>query len=295
MIKIFTGDWRGPRQAEKCTFIQIDVRFRDILHKFRGAKLAVLMDIMLHMDADGVAFPSYERLVKETGYGRDTIAKALDALCKMNVDGTQVLMRWRCRAEDGTFEGSNHYKIFPTEEEIQSMENPTVENPNGGKSGLEVEPSSKEEPSNTMKGKKDRKNLQKSVNRRGKTGRTRAELDELYLAVQECFFEPGFEGGYITKVRKRLMEVSPDITPTDIRKFWGWWQGKYPNCELKNLDKLEGYFRQWKYNGSVKSPPPPMASPAIHPVTLTDKQREDHAAKLAAEVARLQGRSNVTA
>lgn len=281
MIRIFTGDWRGPQLSEKRTFIQIDVRFREILHKFKGAKLAILLDIMLHVDADGVAFPSYDLIESESGYGRGTIAAALDELCKMEIDGAPVLMRWRERAKDGTFDGPNRYKIFPTKEEIgtQSSENPTLEKSTSGESVLEVDPSAKEEPSNTAKSKNG-DNLQKSVTRRTKTGRTRAELDALYDVVQECFFGAGFESGYIAKVRKRIMEVKPDVVPSDIRKFWGWWQGKYPNCELKSLDKVEGYFRQWLYNGTVKSPPQRIAAPCIDPVDLTDEQRKAAASKL---------------
>lgn len=149
MFKIFNGTQRGPGTTESEIFIQLGVMFRSQLHHFKGAPLAVFMAIALHMDEDGVAFPSYDTLQRETGYGRGTIAKALDVLCELRIDDHPVLMRWRERDDEGKYAGSNRYKVFPTPDEIvQSTLFPTVEKSNGGKSVLEEEPTTKEEPIN---------------------------------------------------------------------------------------------------------------------------------------------------
>jgi len=137
MFKIFRGNWRGINaHGDDEIFVNIGVNFRQHLHHFKGAKLHVFLAITLHMDKDGHAFPSYETLQKETGYGRDTIARALDELCNTTIEGQPVLMRWRERDDKGKFTGSNHYIIFPTNEEFQnpdqSPENPTLEKPNSG-------------------------------------------------------------------------------------------------------------------------------------------------------------------
>lgn len=157
MIQVFQGKKRGLGDgAEPAAYAKLDFKFREVIHHFKGAQLAVFLAIMLHSDENGLAFPSYVVLQRETGYGRDTIATALDGLCDLLIDGHHVLIRWRERGKDGKYKGGNKYLIFPSNDEVNlsekpTLENPTLENPtlektNSGKSLPEVEPSSELEP-----------------------------------------------------------------------------------------------------------------------------------------------------
>ena len=151
MFQIFSGGWRGTEgQQTDITYLNVGVEFRKLLYEFKGARLAVLMCIVLHMDQEGVAFPSYDTIVKETGYGRGTVASAIADLCALKIKGRLVLMRWRERDDTGQFMGSNRYKVFPTNEEfyIQSSLFPTVEKTNGGKTELEETPDTEVTPKN---------------------------------------------------------------------------------------------------------------------------------------------------
>jgi hypothetical protein len=126
MIWIFNGHKRGlGDDPSKVTHINVDVTFRDSLHHFKGAQLAVFMAIALHIDEDGWCFPGYERLSQETGYNLDTVRRALRKLCKMKIDDHRVLLRYQPRKPDaknpGQF-GSNRYLIFPTKEDVAKYE-----------------------------------------------------------------------------------------------------------------------------------------------------------------------------
>lgn len=150
MIQIFKGKWRGPAGKGDGAYMKIEFGFRQILHQLKGARLHVFMAIMLHADEDGVCYPSYNVLEKETGYGRSTIAQAIKDLCSLSIDGTPILHKWRARNSQGQFEGSNCYIIFPTEAEMraheasspdtQSSVSPQLEKSNGGKIVPEPEP-----------------------------------------------------------------------------------------------------------------------------------------------------------
>lgn len=153
MIKVFNGSWRGLGESEDRFGLILDFQFRDIIHHFKGAKLHVLLALCLHSDDNGFCYPSYDTLERETGYSRGTISSAIQELCEMEVDGHRVLMKWRERDEEGHFQGSNRYRVFPTEQEIGALNNPefnnrTVEKPYCGKSELEVKPPSKGKPLN---------------------------------------------------------------------------------------------------------------------------------------------------
>lgn len=118
LVKILRGQWRGLGDTGQGLGLIFDFNFRQYLHHFKGARLAVLMAISLHADEQGQAYPSYDLLQKETGYQRDTIARALDDLTKMVVEGSRVLLRYRLRDEQGQYTGSNRYIIFPTPDEV---------------------------------------------------------------------------------------------------------------------------------------------------------------------------------
>lgn len=129
LIKILRGQWRGLGQTGQGLGLIFDFNFRQYLHLFPGARLHVLMAISLHADEQGRAFPSYDLLERETGYRRDTIARALEDLCSMTIDSNRVLLRYRVRDEAGQFTGSNRYIIFPTPAEIKEFDSPESENP----------------------------------------------------------------------------------------------------------------------------------------------------------------------
>lgn len=121
MFSIFNGRTRTLGGEKSEVFLQASVDFRDYLHLFKGARLAVFMAISLHTNEAGWAYPSYEKLQRETGYGRDTIARALSDLCELEIEGHRVLLRYQPTSSDGTFQ-SNQYLIFPSTEEVAKYE-----------------------------------------------------------------------------------------------------------------------------------------------------------------------------
>lgn len=137
-FQIFKGQWRGPGgQSENTIYARIGVDFRRYLKHFKGARLHIFMALVLHMDEHGNCFPGYETIEEETGYTSSTINTALDELCEMRIDGRPVLLRWRERDTEGRFSGGNRYRIFPTDEELQSSKSPDMEKSKCGKSELE--------------------------------------------------------------------------------------------------------------------------------------------------------------
>jgi DnaD/phage-associated family protein len=156
MIKVFGGEWRGLGKKEKHQGMILEFEFRKYLKEFKGARLAVFMCIALHCNENGECFPSYDLIEDETGLTRGTVATAINDLCELVIEGHRVLHRFRERDTSGKYIGSNHYLVFPTDEEVQSIENQTVDNqsikkpqyekPNGGEIIPEVNPSLKVKP-----------------------------------------------------------------------------------------------------------------------------------------------------
>ncbi|MGC8946011.1 MAG: helix-turn-helix domain-containing protein [Anaerolineae bacterium] len=121
MITIFNGRRRGLGEIPTSrVYAKIDIMFREYLHFFKGAKLAVLLAIALHADEDGWAWPSYETLQRETGYSENTIIHALAELCRLKIQGQRVLLRYQ-PTNRGQF-ASNRYLIFPSPEEVDRYE-----------------------------------------------------------------------------------------------------------------------------------------------------------------------------
>jgi hypothetical protein len=122
MISIFNGRSRSLGEgATSHVYMQVSVEFRDHLDQFRGAELFVFLAIALHSNEAGWAWPSYEYLAEETGYGRDTVARALSSLCKLDIDGKRILLRVRFRDDLGVL-GPNHYLLFPSQQELQQYD-----------------------------------------------------------------------------------------------------------------------------------------------------------------------------
>lgn len=130
MISIFNGRKRTLGGGDSEVYAQVGVDFRDFLYLFKGARLGVFLAIALHADENGLAWPSYATLRRETGYTRETVANALSDLCALEIGGHRILTRWQPIGEGGKFQ-SNRYLIFPSPDELATVSDlPCTENPN---------------------------------------------------------------------------------------------------------------------------------------------------------------------
>jgi len=120
MIKVFSGKWRGLGESQDGLGMLVDFKFREILCKFSGAKLAVFMCIALHSDQEGLSFPSINTISRETGYATSTVTEALNDLCKLTIDNHRILARTSRTKKDGS-NTSNLYMIFPSENELTEI------------------------------------------------------------------------------------------------------------------------------------------------------------------------------
>lgn len=122
MITVFNGRSRGVgQQSREDVYIQVQVRLRSHLHLFKNARLAVFLAIALHSDKEGWSDPSIELLRSETGYNKDTIARALTDLCELTLDGQRVLLAAQQRQRGGVF-AKNRYLVFPSPDECAKYE-----------------------------------------------------------------------------------------------------------------------------------------------------------------------------
>jgi hypothetical protein len=139
MFRTFSGPWRGSgsKQAGEAghPYLQLAFEFRHSLHFFKGATLSVFLCLALHADEQGRSFPAYKQIRDETGLSNDTIGRALDQLCGLEIEGQRVLLRYRLRDQRRCFVGSNRYILFPTARQLaqhatqgQSRILPEVEN-----------------------------------------------------------------------------------------------------------------------------------------------------------------------
>ena len=124
MFKVFSGSWRGigANASPEVLFMQVGFEFRQHLHHFKGASLGIFMCIVLHANAHGESFPSYEQIQAETGLTPDTIGRALKHLKKLTIEGQRVLLTYRLRDEKNRFIGGNRYIVFPTAEQLAQHE-----------------------------------------------------------------------------------------------------------------------------------------------------------------------------
>lgn len=121
MFSIFNGKVRGLGEQPKTkVHMRVSVKFREYLHYFKGAQLAVFIAIALHADDQGWSSPTIKQLKAETGYEPGTISAALTALCKVVIEGKRVLFAEQLRYK-GQFV-KNRYLIFPSAEEIAQHE-----------------------------------------------------------------------------------------------------------------------------------------------------------------------------
>jgi DNA-binding transcriptional ArsR family regulator len=121
-ISIFKGrqriiSWGGEQTVEERIYVQLETAFREKqLAQLRGAgKLAVFLCLALHINEEGLCWPSIDTISKETGYGKDTVYAALKSLEKMG-----FIARKKRRDEDGAKLSTNLYQIFPSAYRKQS-------------------------------------------------------------------------------------------------------------------------------------------------------------------------------
>jgi hypothetical protein len=121
MFSIFNGKVRGlGEQPTNRIHMRVSVKFREYLHYFKGAPLAVFMAIALHADDQGWAEPTIKQLQNETGYEPATISAAITTLCSMTIDSKRVLLAVQQRNK-GKFI-KNRYLTFPNAEELAQHE-----------------------------------------------------------------------------------------------------------------------------------------------------------------------------
>ena len=60
------------RAREGKGWIKLSFDFRNFLDRLRGARLSIFLDICLHINESGWAWPSLKTICRETGYNRDT-------------------------------------------------------------------------------------------------------------------------------------------------------------------------------------------------------------------------------
>lgn len=115
MISIFQG--RGARASHDDIYVRVSVAMRDHLHLFWNGKnanaLTVFLNIALHANQEGWAWPSFERIMDSTGIRqRQTMRAALRHLAGMRLLGGRVLAIYRFTGDDGQDRGYV-YQIFP--------------------------------------------------------------------------------------------------------------------------------------------------------------------------------------
>lgn len=139
LITSYNARLRSLGDVEDTAGVIIEYEFRDaLLAMLKGAPLSVFLCISLHSDLDGHCYLSYETIMKETGYNsRTTISAALSFLLTVTINGEKLLHQYRERESDGTFLGSNHYRIFPDRNEPETYQSPESVN-QSPENGLEV-------------------------------------------------------------------------------------------------------------------------------------------------------------
>ena len=115
-ISIFKGhqriiSWGGEQTVEERVYVQLETAFREKqLAQLRGAgKLAVFLCLALHINEEGLCWPSVDLISRETGYGKDTVFAALKSLEAMG-----FIARRKRRDEGGAKLSTNLYQIFPS-------------------------------------------------------------------------------------------------------------------------------------------------------------------------------------
>lgn len=91
------------------------------LRRFRGARLAVFISVLLHSNDEGWAKADIPQLERETGYKRHTVESAVSGLCKLEVEGQRIMLAVPERKRIG-LSNCIHLLLFPTEVDIARYE-----------------------------------------------------------------------------------------------------------------------------------------------------------------------------
>ena len=103
----FTDNGEAGKRSE--ISVQLSVRFREKqLRQLKGPLLGVFICIALHINEQGLSWPSGALIVRETGYNKETVFKCIKSLELMG-----YLSRMQLN-EQGTGKfRSNSYQLFP--------------------------------------------------------------------------------------------------------------------------------------------------------------------------------------
>ncbi len=79
------------KDNDRYYFVKCDVRLKydGTLAKLKGAPLAVYLAIGLHVNRNGIAYPSLETLSEKTGYSRRQVVRAIKKLTSMGLIGVE--------------------------------------------------------------------------------------------------------------------------------------------------------------------------------------------------------------
>jgi 5-methylcytosine-specific restriction endonuclease McrA len=106
---------------ESRSYLNISPAFFRHMPTFKGAKLAILMDIAMHMDESGWAEVGIKTIEANTGLNPQTISSAITELCKMRINGQRVMLAIQERDAFGVLEHTR-YRPFPTESEVAAFQ-----------------------------------------------------------------------------------------------------------------------------------------------------------------------------
>lgn len=101
-------DHSGKARSSDDWFILVHRRLftSGAIRKLHGARLHVLLALVMHANAEAEAWPTQQRLAEHTGYSVAAVNRAVQGL---ETDG--FIQRERLRGDDGTFSGATRYKL----------------------------------------------------------------------------------------------------------------------------------------------------------------------------------------
>ena len=197
------------RAREGKGWIKLSFDFRNFLDRLRGARLSIFLDICLHINESGWAWPSLKTICRETGYNRDTAMAVIAYLTHETgiLEITQTKGRvnkyrpsFAAYGKSGKFRPVVETTTTPAEVVVK-----TTTTTSGSFSD-----------SKKNHGKKNQKEKEPSG---AKKPRPR---DPLFDAIAEvCETDPTIKGNgsSIGTVRQALLDAEPPYTPDEVRAY----------------------------------------------------------------------------
>ena len=222
-------------------WIKLAFEFRKSLKDFRGSRLHIFLDICLHINESGWAWPNLKTICRETGYSRDTVMSEIEYLAK----NTGVLEVTRSRGKVNRYRPS--YAAYGQSGKFRPVGAipTTSEQPVGAT------------PTTTSGSHSDSKKNHKKKNHKEKepvgAGKPRPR-DELFDTICEvCKVDTSIKGNgsSVGTVKNALLSADPPYTPADVRRYAHLTWHKPPT--IWQLKQEIGIVR----NGNGKSYPPP--------------------------------------